>query len=63
MLGWLICKVKGKHRRGVRYEDRTTRNASELPGMPSEVVIHWPTTKFRCPRCGATWERKTRAAS
>lgn len=45
MLGWLICIIKGKHRRGVR-----------VSASPVGVT-------FRCPRCGATWDRKHRAAS
>lgn len=47
LIGWLICKVKGKHRRGVRADD-----------MPVEPGAIW----YRCPRCGSTWNRKMRHA-
>jgi hypothetical protein len=50
IFGWLICKVKGKHKRGKIQRD-------EMFGDKSVVRT------YACPRCGATWTRKVRNAT
>jgi hypothetical protein len=50
IFGWLVCKVKGKHSRGKAKEDRMSDDKSL-------------TRTYFCQRCGATWERKIRAAA
>lgn len=51
MLGWLICKVTRKHKRGKRLKPTNALAAS---------LQH---QAFECPRCKATWVRKVRNAA
>ena len=69
MFGWLICKVKGKHRRGVRvgfYKEGVTENGMPLIHEVSPealAVLNDGKMFYRCPRCGAVWTRKVRHAA
>jgi hypothetical protein len=53
MIGKLICLIKRKHKRGKRVTD--------LPGIAASCAMGHEL--FRCPRCGATWSRKVKAAA
>jgi len=47
MLKKLLCKIKG-HKR-----------AKNLGTLPEDPLRHY----FKCPRCGAQWSRKIKAAT
>lgn len=49
-LGWFICKIKGKHKRGKPLST----------GSSDGVNVH---KTFECPRCGERWKRKIRPAN
>ena len=47
MIGWLICKITRKHKRGKRISENS---------VSGKVM-------FECPRCKGTWLRKDRNAA
>ena len=59
MFGTIVCWWKGKHKRGVRL----VADKDAPPEVNEMFDSLMGTVAYRCPRCGATWARKTRKRS